>query len=238
MLLIIGAAALRLWGLTREALWFDEIWHVELSNGHGSEFAAIPIDQFIPRQENYVALSEARAWHSIPRHMEYVLHPPLYHLLLRGWREVVGDSPLRLRGFSVIASVLGVGLIFEAGRRTGGVAVGMWAATMLALSMTQIEQAQDGRGYTLLCAIGLATAMVANTLRVQRSSMRSEVLRCAVVATGAVMMMFTHYFAARGMSGAGRFCAAGAARANAMDPADDADSCGCILAPAMGANLA
>src|SRR5215467_12005963 len=92
--ILIVAAALRMIGLTRECLWFDEIWHVELSNGRNSAaFVEIPTDQFIPSQPNYVRLENARPWYAIPAHMDYVLHPPLYHLLLRPWRALVGDGP-------------------------------------------------------------------------------------------------------------------------------------------------
>jgi mannosyltransferase len=52
------------------------------------------------------------------------IHPPLYYLILRGWRELVGDSEFGLRSFSAFAGVLMVAFSFGLGKiltqRRGG----------------------------------------------------------------------------------------------------------------------
>lgn len=193
--------------LNRVCLWYDEIWHAEVSNGHGSEFHEIPINQYIPRQINFVDAANARPWWQIPRHMEYLIHPPLYHLTLRLWRTFFGDAPSRLRILSASFSVLVVLLTFFAARFSANTYVGSFAALMMALSVSQIEEAQDGRGYTLLMAIGLLTAMVLQSLRREGLPARSVAIRAALIGIGAAAMMFTHYFAIGGCLAIGLFAA-------------------------------
>jgi uncharacterized membrane protein len=206
--IMLLASAVRFFGLTSNCLWYDEIWHVELSNGHGSAFLHIPTDQYIEQQPNYVSLENAQPWIAIPSHMDYVLHPPLYHLLLRIWRELLGDSPWRLRAFSAVMSVTAIGLTFEAARRAAGARAGLIASLLMALSLSQIEQAQDGRGYTLLLVLGLITAITLQSLLVNGLPPRVIARRAAIIGLGAFAMMLTHYFAAGAALAMGLFAVA------------------------------
>lgn len=45
------------------------------------------------------------------------IHPPLYYLLLRGWREFVGETEFGLRSFSVYAGILTVAGVMALARR-------------------------------------------------------------------------------------------------------------------------
>ncbi len=208
LVLLVVAGVLRFKGLDDQGLWFDEIWHVELSNGWDSaSFLQIPINRYIPQQQNYVKLANARPWHTIPQHMDYVLQPPLYHMLLRPWRAVVGESPACLRGFSALMSLCAVALTFEAARRCAGAAVGLGAAAMMALSISQIDSAHDCRGYALLIVLSLPTAIALQSLLDENVSPRSIAVRSAGVAIGTLVMMFTHYFASGACLGMGFFAA-------------------------------
>lgn len=194
------AAVIRFSGINRECLWYDEIWHVTLSSGHGSSFRDIPLNTLVDSQTDVVHLDHARPALEIPRRMDQVLHPPLYHLVLRAWREIAGDRPEMIRPLSAALSVIVVVLTGVVARRAcGDGRAALLAAVITALSATQLMQAQDGRGYTLLAAVGLATLLAMLGL-VSRG--RSMVLSIAV-AIGCLAMMFTHYFAAGACAGIG-----------------------------------
>ena len=45
------------------------------------------------------------------------IHPPLYYLLLRGWRELLGDSEFALRALSAFAGLLVVPLALAGNRQ-------------------------------------------------------------------------------------------------------------------------
>ena len=44
------------------------------------------------------------------------IHPPLYYLALRGWRELVGETEFGLRSLSAFAGVLVVAVVIALGR--------------------------------------------------------------------------------------------------------------------------
>jgi len=87
-LIILLAGILRGIWLDRRCLFFDEIWHMELSTGRGSAHLRLPLDQLLPPQPNPVMLEAAPPWYSIWTHMDWVIHPPFYHFTLRAWRAV------------------------------------------------------------------------------------------------------------------------------------------------------
>ncbi len=44
------------------------------------------------------------------------IHPPLYYLILRGWRELAGDTEFSLRSFSAFAGILTVAVVVALGK--------------------------------------------------------------------------------------------------------------------------
>src|SRR5690606_18139552 len=46
------------------------------------------------------------------------IHPPLYYLALRGWRELLGESEFGLRALSAFAGVVTVAVVMAVGRQT------------------------------------------------------------------------------------------------------------------------
>ena len=61
------------------------------------------------------------------------IHPPLYYLILRGWRELLGDSEFSLRVFSALAGVGLIAAVLALGRRLIGSR--SYVATLMASSM-------------------------------------------------------------------------------------------------------
>ena len=125
LLLFLGALCLRLIRLGTQSLWLDEggTWNEITSKS----WLALLGELFNPRQ-GY----------------------PLYHLLMKTWVVIAGDSEWALRLPSAIAGALTVALTFELGRRLYEQRVGMAAAMLLMLNPFALWQAQDAKAYSLL----------------------------------------------------------------------------------------
>ncbi|MCA9998349.1 MAG: glycosyltransferase family 39 protein [Anaerolineales bacterium] len=73
----------------------------------GLRFYRLDAQSFWNDEGNSVRLSER----TIPLIIEGTasdIHPPLYYLLLRGWRELLGETEFGLRSLSAFAGVLTV----------------------------------------------------------------------------------------------------------------------------------
>ena len=82
-------------------------------------------------------------------------NPPLYFLMLHGWRAVVGEGIFVLRFVGVAAALLAVPLIYLLGRLLFTPQAGLAAALFLALSPFHIWQTQVLRNYGLLITLNL-----------------------------------------------------------------------------------
>ena len=76
--LLLASLSLRIWGLTREPAWLDEVYTVQLSEG---------------------------SWTHILETNAADVHPPTYYLGLRQWRQAFGSELATLRGYSVAWSL-------------------------------------------------------------------------------------------------------------------------------------
>jgi hypothetical protein len=122
------ALGLRLVRLGAQSLWLDEggTWDVVTSRPWGSLLAD---------------LWSARAGY------------PLYHLLMKGWVAVAGDSEWALRLPSALGGAAAVALLYVLGRRLGGARVGALAAALLLVNPLALWMAQDAKVYSLLLAL-------------------------------------------------------------------------------------
>lgn len=93
VLILSLAAALRWHGITSRGFFFDELRHVEVSNGHGSEFFELPFDRVVDVANPLVPANALPLW-QIPVHTTGVTHPPGAFMSLRLWRDAFGDSML------------------------------------------------------------------------------------------------------------------------------------------------
>ena len=74
---------------------------------------------------------------------------PFYYLLLHGWMEIFGLSDFSARFFSVIFSVLIIGLTFVFGRRFFSANTGLIAAAIVAIEPFFIAYSHQARNYSL-----------------------------------------------------------------------------------------
>ncbi|HEU5090577.1 MAG TPA: glycosyltransferase family 39 protein, partial [Roseiflexaceae bacterium] len=132
LLLSAGALALRLYRLDAQSLWLDEggTW-AEVTGRTGKGWLAALAELWSP-DAGY----------------------PLYHLLLRLWVQVAGDSEWALRFPSALSGALAVAVLMLVVREVGrlqGRAVRMWLVGVLAgLAPFALWHAQDAKAYSLL----------------------------------------------------------------------------------------
>lgn len=123
-------------------------------------FHSLEVQSFWNDEGNSARLSE-RSTSAILEGTASDIHPPLYYLILRGWRELVGDTEFGLRSFSafagvmVVAATLALGMVIT-GRRP--IQVSLIAGLLAAVSPVMVYYSQETRMYMLLALIaGLST---------------------------------------------------------------------------------
>ncbi len=133
LLLIWGAFAYRTWNLTRQSLWPDEVYSLDVSKW-----------------------SLAETWTALVSD-----HVPLYTIVLGGWRSFAGSSEFSLRYLSVICATLAVSLAIVLARRLLNSAPASYVAGFfLAISPFQLYYAQEVVTYAFLGAVGLLSSWV------------------------------------------------------------------------------
>jgi asparagine N-glycosylation enzyme membrane subunit Stt3 len=115
---------LRILLLSNKGLWSDETLSVWVSN-----HSVVEMLQWIARIDQ---------------------HPPFYYLLLHYWIALKGDTAYSVRLLSALFGAATIPIIYLIGKRLSGLAMGIAAAVILALSPFNIRFAQETRMFTLL----------------------------------------------------------------------------------------
>lgn len=162
---LLVAAVSRFALLDVKSLWWDEFISLGQSTGNyrGSESlqALWTDDQFISLPLPRVTDPDAASgWAKTWQRWRLEVHPPLYYVVLRIWRQVFGPSDFAARGLSALASVAAVGLIFYLGRLLFDPATALWAAALMAVSGVQVLYAMEVRSYALLVFVGVGAAIL------------------------------------------------------------------------------
>jgi mannosyltransferase len=133
--LIVGMGAiLRLINLDRQSLWLDE--------GISYWIALRPLSELV----GHLATGDT--------------HPPLHYLLLKG-AIALGGSEWLLRFPSVLAGLVGIGLLYALGRELFDARTGLVAALIVAVSPLHIWHSQEARMYALVATLTLAAGLFA-----------------------------------------------------------------------------
>jgi hypothetical protein len=130
VLILLVAAALRLWALDVPALWWDE--------GNNAYFAL---------QSPARLLEMSRLTHDTD--------PPAHRLVLGLWLHLAGASAYNLRLLSALLGVATVALIFAWGQWVAGARVGLLAALLMALSPMAVYYSREAKGYPFVAFFGL-----------------------------------------------------------------------------------
>jgi mannosyltransferase len=172
VLIIIIGISIRSFDLTARSLWFDEAFSWRLIQFSMSEMISRAIQD---------------------------VHPPLYYIILKGWKIVFESSLLSIRSFSVTFAALSIaaGYLFTSyafrSRFTGII-----AAILLTLSGWQIQYAWEARMYTLGIALLLFSSwLLLKAVRFSKQKHASPTIAIllwisyAIVAAASI---YTHYF--------------------------------------------
>jgi hypothetical protein len=155
----------------------------------GLRFYQLETQSFWNDEGNSARLSE-RSVSLIVEGTAADVHPPLYYLLLRGWRELIGESEFGLRSLSAFAGVLTVagtaalGLAFGAGRSLTAVI----AAAVTALHPALVYYGQEARMYGMVTWLGIWS-----TLILWRWLDRGGSGRLAIYGLSLAAGLYTHY---------------------------------------------
>jgi uncharacterized membrane protein len=134
--LVLGAFALRAFGLDRQSLWRDEVDAILFAVRNLQE----TLSMFVQAAQN----------------------GPLYFLGLRPWFALMGTWEYVLRFPSAVAGTLSVPLLWQVGRlllpQKTGASVALVGALLLAVNPYQVWYGQEGKMYaTITCLMLLAT---------------------------------------------------------------------------------
>lgn len=170
-LILVVAAAVRLYNLAAASLWHDEAFSALLINySWGEMFHRIALD----------------------------VHPPLYYVLLRFWADIFGHSLFALRGFSAFFGVAAVFMTYmfvkTAFKREN---LALVSALLMAVSPFQIQFVTEARMYTLGCFLVVSAAyFLVKALEAQRANFsRGKIWTYWIVfALCNVGMFYTHYY--------------------------------------------
>ena len=191
LLILAIAAGLRYARARADGLTFDEQWHLELSTGRGSPHVRLPENVLDPDAPAVTSLVGAPPVYAIWTHMDRVVHPPLFVLGLRLWRDLFGGTDLPAKLYSIACALAGIALLYDVARNLHGRTAAFWACLIWAVAPTQVFIDQQVRGYTLLAAFGMGAC--AAVVRIEkRGATRWRLIALAACTLG---MMLTHYFA-------------------------------------------
>jgi len=186
--------------IARESLTIDEYWALYLATGRGDQLFQIPCYTILNSPPN-VGYTNAPSWWYIWTGLDSTTHPPLYHLILRAWVNLFGESDLATRNLSWLFGVAAVPLLFDAVRRTAGPWRALLAAAFMALAAAGSDFSQEVRPYTILVFLGCAICDILLALRQSGPSIPKLVL----LALASAALALTHYFSAGAILAAGLF---------------------------------
>jgi hypothetical protein len=171
---LAAGAAVRLWRLALPGLTSDEAFSWRL--------AGYPVGEIVRRTAEDV-------------------HSPLFYLLLKPWLALAGDSPVALRGLSVLLALAAVALVFRLVVEAGGPrphAGGLVAAALVALHPLQVQQGRNARMYALGVLLAALTALL--LLRALRADPGTDAPSgawrwWAAYGLAAGVFIYAHYYA-------------------------------------------
>jgi len=188
LFLCVGAF-LRFDRISKPSLWVDEYWALYLATGRGNLIFDLPLNTLIrsPPSSNF---TDAPHWWHIWTGLATTPHPPLYHLMLRAWVDIFGDSDLATRAMSAVFGLAGILLAFDLARTLHGKFAGIITAGIFTFAPVQIDFSQQTRPYALLAFIALVVWRLLILIE-QKGLSRIRLLALALAVAG---LELTHYF--------------------------------------------
>lgn len=164
-----AAAALRLYQLGSEGLWFDE--------ANTAVIARLPLGQLF---ERITVDNQA----------------PLYFLIVKVTTTLLGSAEWAVRSVSAASGVALVWLAYDVGRRLLSASAARWAAVLVATSPMAVHYSQEARPYSLLMVLVLAGFRVAWSFDARPTSVTALGLVALSLATALTHNVGPFYVAA------------------------------------------
>lgn len=215
ILILLVAAALRIYAAQTTPLWLDEIWSLELSCGRDTAHEHLPINVMLSPARALTTMQGAAPWWQIWSSMRNEPHPPPFFIVLRFFRDILGSSDLAGRMLPILASLICVVLVFRCVKDLSGNAPALWAAALMAFSGQQIAYGIELRSYSLIMMLTLAAC--AAMIAIERRGPRVD--RLIALGLFAFLAVLTHYFAVGAIVGLAVYAAIrlkGATRRNVL----------------------
>lgn len=190
-LVLLIAALVRCTGLNRP-MSYDELWHLGLSTGRGSPIGQLEADRVYLDPPRQTSLEGAPPFWKCWTGMDGVLHPPLYVITLRLWRDLFGQSDIAAIWYSAAWSLLAIAMVFATVRLFTDAYVTALISLAVALARTQVYFAQAIRGYEMLIGLGAIAMWLMVRIEIFGSTRR----RLMVLALATLPILLTHYFSA------------------------------------------
>lgn len=166
--LLLLAFVLRMIHIQSRPLWYDEaiaVFHASISPAHLIQGTVSPVER-------------AGAAN---------VHPLLYFLLLNGWIELAGRSPLAIRFLSVILGTVTVALLGRIATRYLDPRTGLAATLLAAVNPFHVAYSQETRMYALLAFTSLVAAW-----GLLRALERPRLRWWALYVAAGVLTLYTH----------------------------------------------
>lgn len=191
-IILIVAGCIRFYQLSAPSMWLDEIWSIEMARGQGSQH-----DQFVDgvirtEQPDLTSLATAAPWWKIWSHLQLIIHPPLYFIILRWWMDLFGNSAGATRCLSAIVSLFEIAVFFDVCRLLHGPRTALIAAAVMTLALAQIHIAEEARSYPQLILLGLCCC----DMLVRIELFGASLCRLFLLSGWLIAFILTHYFAA------------------------------------------
>jgi len=163
-LAILLGVILRLYGLTFQSYWFDELFSVKLSN---------PIHSL-----SYVY-----------DHTMGDVHPPFYQSLLWLWYQIFGFSEYSGRVLSALAGIFSIYAIYALAKELYNREVGLYSAFIVATNYFAILYSQEVRSNIFMLLFSILSYLY--FIRVTKDNSK---LNLFLYLLFSLLLMYTHYF--------------------------------------------
>lgn len=171
---------------------FDELWHLASTLGIGDAMSYYSQDVV---HHNAICITSLQNKHSlwgVWTGMDGILHPPLFIVALRLWREAVGESDFAAHSFSIFCGAISVAMTYCTAKLAMNRIAAVLAALTFACAQTQVYFSQEVRGYSMLIAIGSVALWLMTRVQVLGPS-RWRLIGLALLT---LPLLLTHYFTA------------------------------------------